>query len=154
MNSFNERTGLRRVWGTYKGLPGKTKVCNTGSHLALRLGVSEEDIVNECGSFFFLQQSMPTRNEIYAPVWANVEKTENAPFTLAELIEALESAKNNTAPGPEDIFITALRNLPTENMKWLMQMYNDALHCARSRPTGKKSTDLPIPKPAKPSTSV
>ncbi|KAG0410933.1 hypothetical protein HPB47_011936 [Ixodes persulcatus] len=43
-DSFNGRTGYRKLWQAYKGLAGKTKMCNSGSNLALRLGITEEQL--------------------------------------------------------------------------------------------------------------
>ncbi|KAG0433675.1 hypothetical protein HPB47_019712 [Ixodes persulcatus] len=58
-DSFNERTGYRRLWKVYKGLAGKTKTSNTGSYLALRLYITEEELAEEAGDCFFPQQSKP-----------------------------------------------------------------------------------------------
>lgn len=39
-NSFNEKTGLRRLWQTHRGLAGETKAQNTGSNIALKLRIT------------------------------------------------------------------------------------------------------------------
>ncbi|KAG0424057.1 hypothetical protein HPB47_000189, partial [Ixodes persulcatus] len=43
-NSFNEKTGLRRMWRTYKGMSGKKRNKCTGKNLAIRLGITEEEL--------------------------------------------------------------------------------------------------------------
>ncbi|KAG0423960.1 hypothetical protein HPB47_000282 [Ixodes persulcatus] len=64
-DSFNERIGYRALWRAYKGLAGKTKTCNTGSNLALRLDISEEQLAAEAGDYFFPQQPEPPQTDVY-----------------------------------------------------------------------------------------
>ncbi|KAG0422128.1 hypothetical protein HPB47_002050, partial [Ixodes persulcatus] len=73
-DSFNERTGYRTLWKVYKGLAGKTKTSNTGSNLALRLDITEEELAEEAGDCFFPQQSKPPT-------------AENAPGNIVRTVE-------------------------------------------------------------------
>ncbi|KAG0431287.1 hypothetical protein HPB47_021917 [Ixodes persulcatus] len=91
-DSFNERTGYRKLWQAYKGLAGKTKMCNTGSNLALRLGITEEQLAEEAGDCFFPQQPEPPAAEVYARETIVHEQPAEALFTLAELLDALGGA--------------------------------------------------------------
>ncbi|KAG0429852.1 hypothetical protein HPB47_023225 [Ixodes persulcatus] len=82
-NSFNERTGLRRVWRTYKGLAGKTKARNTGSNLALRLGVSEDDLVNEAEDLLKkLVRSLLVSKVVYGLNYLRLIKTQEAALVV------------------------------------------------------------------------
>ncbi|KAG0412675.1 hypothetical protein HPB47_010193 [Ixodes persulcatus] len=120
-NSFNDKTGYAKVWSAYRGLGGKTKTRNTGSNLALRLNITEEQLAEEAGEQFFPQQPMPPPPEIYNRMPVLQEQPADAPFTLAELIDALSSARAKLAPGPDQVTITALRNLPNS----LLMIYHD-----------------------------
>ncbi|EEC08482.1 hypothetical protein IscW_ISCW005505 [Ixodes scapularis] len=65
---------------------------------------------------------------------------------LGEFIEAVESAKTNTSPGPNGISVTALQNLLTKDMKELLQMCNDAWDFSEIPAYRKRLTVLRIPK--------
>lgn len=149
-NSFNEKTGLRRVWRTYRGLAGKTKAQNTGSNIALKLKITEEQLAHQAGTLFFPQQHPPPEAEIYQPLQVEDPAPENAPFTMGELLEALTAANTNSAPGPDQVTVAALRNLPKEELEELLQSYNDIWDGGEIPAEWKRSTVIPIPKPGKP----
>ncbi|KAG0434380.1 hypothetical protein HPB47_019148, partial [Ixodes persulcatus] len=100
-DSFNERIGYRALWRAYKGLAGKTKTCNTGSNLALRLDISEEQLAAEAGDYFFPQQPEPPQTDVYVRQPIQNEHPADAFFTLAELQDALATARARSAPGPD-----------------------------------------------------
>ncbi|KAG0430759.1 hypothetical protein HPB47_022402 [Ixodes persulcatus] len=82
-NSFNERTGLRRVWRTYEGLAGKTKARNTGSNLALRLEVSEDDLVNKAEDLLKkLVRSLLVSKVVYGLNYLRLTKTQEAALVV------------------------------------------------------------------------
>ncbi|KAG0415201.1 hypothetical protein HPB47_007649 [Ixodes persulcatus] len=148
-NSFNDKTGYAKVWSAYRGLAGKTKTRNTGSNLALRLNITEEQLAEEAGEHFFPQQPMPPPPEIYDRMPVLQEQPADAPFTLAELIDALSSARAKSAPGPDQVTITALRNLPSGAMKELLDTFNKVWMEGELPAEWKRSTVIPIPKPGK-----
>ncbi|KAG0445304.1 hypothetical protein HPB47_017031, partial [Ixodes persulcatus] len=70
-------------------------------------------------------QHPPPEAEIYQPLQVEDPAPENAPFTMGELLEALTAAKTDSAPGPDQVTVAALRNLPKEQLEELLQSYND-----------------------------
>ncbi|KAG0410786.1 hypothetical protein HPB47_012098 [Ixodes persulcatus] len=148
-DSFNERTGYRTLWKVYKGLAGKTKTSNTGSNLALRLDITEEELAEEAGDCFFPQQSKPPTAEVYTRQPILHEHPADAPFTLAELLDAHTAARAKTAPGPDLVTITSLRNLPLDTMKELLKIYNAIWMEGELPADWKRSTVIPITKPGK-----
>ncbi|KAG0442650.1 hypothetical protein HPB47_015649 [Ixodes persulcatus] len=148
-NSFNDRTGYMKVWHAYKGLAGKTKTRNTGSNLALRLNTTEEQLAELAGEQFFPQQPTPPPAEVYTLLPIINEQQGDAPFTMAELIDALSLAKANSAPGPDQVTITALRNLSMEAMNKLLDTFNAVWMEGAMSAEWKRSTVIPILKPGK-----
>ncbi|KAG0428179.1 hypothetical protein HPB47_024825 [Ixodes persulcatus] len=107
-HSFNEKTGIRRMWRTYKGMSDEKKNKCTGQNLAIKLGITEEELVVMAGEHFFPQ---PTTKQLHQRYRKRIPELDHrspadAPFTMGELIMALESAIGNTAPGPDNIIIT------------------------------------------------
>ncbi|KAG0414835.1 hypothetical protein HPB47_008002 [Ixodes persulcatus] len=123
-DSFNDRTGYMKVWNAYKGLAGKTKTRNTGSNLALRLNITEEQLAELAGEQFFPQQPTPPPAEVNTLLPIINEQQGDAPFTMVELIDALSLTKANSATRPNQVTITALRNLPMEAMNELLDTFN------------------------------
>ncbi|KAG0442800.1 hypothetical protein HPB47_015607 [Ixodes persulcatus] len=148
-DSFNDRTGYMKVWHAYKELAGKTKTRNTGSNLALRLNITEEQLAELTGEQFFPQQPTPPPAEVYTLLPIINEQQGDAPFTMAELIDALSLAKANSAPGPDQFTITALRNLQMEAMNELLDTFNAVWMEGAMPAEWKRSTVIPIPKPGK-----
>lgn len=148
-DSFNYGTGYYKVWHAYKGLSGKTKTRNTGSNLALRLKISEERLADEAGEHFFPQQPNPPPTETYTRQPILHEQPADAPFTLAELVDALSSANAKSAPGLDKITVTALRNLPTDAMEELLETFNKIWSEGEIPADWKRSTVIPIPKAGK-----
>ncbi|KAM7315877.1 hypothetical protein ISCGN_005660 [Ixodes scapularis] len=153
-SSFGEKTGLKKVWNTYRGMNCKTKSKNTGSNLALRLNITEEELAKAAGESFFPQPAKEPPDTCYAPEPINALIPEDSPFTMGELLDALAKAKSNTAPGPDHITITALRNLPDEEMRELLDKYNEIWESGQLPDDWKISTVIPIPKSGKPNNDI
>ncbi|KAG0444228.1 hypothetical protein HPB47_014025 [Ixodes persulcatus] len=98
---------------------------------------------------FFPQQPTPPPAEVYTLLPIINEQQGDAPFTMAELIDALSLAKANSAPGPDQVTITALRNLPMEAMNELLDTFNAVWVEGAMPAEWKRSTVIPIPKPGK-----
>ncbi|KAM7303370.1 hypothetical protein ISCGN_013331 [Ixodes scapularis] len=123
-DSFNEWIGYHALWRAYKGLAGKTKSCNNGNNLALRLDIAEEQLAAEAGDYFFPQQPEPPPTDVYVREPIQNEHPADAFLTLAELQDALATARAKSAPGPDLATISALRNFPSDAMKELLDIFN------------------------------
>ncbi|KAM7303405.1 hypothetical protein ISCGN_013363 [Ixodes scapularis] len=71
------------------------------------------------------------------------------PFNMGELLEAIHTAKQESAPGPDGITYTALRNLSTEAKEKLLDKCNDIWAKGKIPDSWKVSWVTPIPKPGK-----
>lgn len=69
---------------------------------------------------------------------------------MGELIDALFTTKTNSAPGPDGVSYQALRNLPEEATKRLLDKYNQVWESGRLPEDWKLSWVTPMPKPGKP----
>lgn len=154
-NSFNEKTGLRRMWRTYKGMSGKKRKKCTAQNLAIRLGIAEEELAVRAGEHFFPQPTPQQLQHRYTEVIPELDHPSpaDAPFNMGELMAALASA-NNTAPGPDRITITALKNLPEEKKTELLKWFNEVWETGQLPEAWKLSTVIPIPKPGKLTDSI
>ncbi|KAG0421998.1 hypothetical protein HPB47_002141 [Ixodes persulcatus] len=124
--SFNQRTGLGKAWRTYRGLDGrKRRKRNAAQNLALKLNISEEELAIKA---------------------AGMEDQ----LGMGELIDALFTTKTNSAPGPDGVSYQALRNLPEEATKRLLDKYNQVWESGRLPEDWNLSWVTPIPKPGKP----
>ncbi|KAG0414161.1 hypothetical protein HPB47_008684 [Ixodes persulcatus] len=99
-NSFNERTGLKKVRRTYKGMAGKTNK-NTGSNLALHLHISEDELATLAAETFFPQPSTPSPSDCYQIQTENAHLPEDSLFTMGELrtLETLNHAAMRVITG-------------------------------------------------------
>lgn len=105
-------------------MSGKTRTKGTGSNLALRLGVTEEELAEAAGNTFFPKPSTPLSEQCCQTEHTPNTTSSDSPFTMGELQAALNKAKCNTAPGPDQINIPALMNLPDTEMLELLDLYN------------------------------
>ena len=75
------------------------------------------------------------------------ENTYNQPFTLTELQNSI-SKSNNSAPGPDEIHYTLLKEFPTISLKYLLDIYN--IWISSNIPTiWKQAITIPILKKQK-----
>ncbi|KAG0421463.1 hypothetical protein HPB47_002648 [Ixodes persulcatus] len=153
-NSFNERTGLKKVWRTCKGMAGKTKNKNTGSNLAWHLHISEDELAALAAETFFPQPSTPSPSDCYQIQTENAHLPEDSLFTMGELVFALNTAKCNTAPGPDCITLNSIRNLPEVDMQDLVNWFNDVWQTGLLPNDWKLSTVISIPKQGKSLTNI
>ena len=79
----------------------------------------------------------PSDSEIY-----------NKPFTLYELTDALQKAKN-TAVGPDSIHYQLLTHLPDPCLDILLKVFNEIWISGFFPPTWREAIIIPIPKPGK-----
>ncbi|KAM7287414.1 uncharacterized protein ISCGN_031105 [Ixodes scapularis] len=71
------------------------------------------------------------------------------PFTRGELESALQRGKTHTAPGPDKITMTMLRNLPDLTKSELLEWINEIWETGKLPKSWKHSLVIPIPKPGK-----
>ena len=78
------------------------------------------------------------------------DKTEsyNQPFTLTELQDSI-SKSNNSAPGPDEIHYTLLKELPTISLKYLLDIYNNIWISGNIPTIWKQAITIPILKKQK-----
>lgn len=85
------------------------------------------------------------------PAYNGRECTElDTPITEAEVRYALNTLKSGTAPGPDKIPNTALRNLDDASIRWLTQEFNRIWEHGDVPDQWKRATVVLIPKPGKP----
>ena len=75
----------------------------------------------------------------------------NLPFVIDDLLESLDKC-HETASGPDDIPYRILKELPTEPLHVLLQLYNNIWEDGILPPSWKEATIIPIPKPGKDNT--
>ncbi|KAM7308669.1 hypothetical protein ISCGN_012303 [Ixodes scapularis] len=144
---FNDRTGVKKLWNTYRAMLGKKKEKNTGRNLALKLNMSEEELAKKLGETFFPQPDDWTPLLIEH---TEERKEQDVKFSIEELNYAISRAKKGTAPGEDGVTPAMLKNLPDEGKHALLDHYNRIWE-EHTLPQGwKHSTVIPIPKPNKP----
>lgn len=144
---FNDRTGVKKLWNTYRAMLGKKKEKNTGRNLALKLNMSEEELAQKLGETFFPQPDDWTPLLIEH---TEERKEQDVKFSIEELNYAISRAKKGTAPGEDGVTPAMLKNLPDEGKHALLDHYNRIWE-EHTLPQGwKHSTVIPIPKPNKP----
>ncbi|KAM7294996.1 hypothetical protein ISCGN_024501 [Ixodes scapularis] len=107
------------------GLNGrKRRTRNAAQNLALKLNISEEELAIKAGELFFLQDGAPmtpraTAEDLAMPLEAGIEDQ----LGMGELTDVLFTTKTNSAPGPDRVTYQALRNIPEEAKKRLLDKY-------------------------------
>ncbi|KAH7964991.1 hypothetical protein HPB49_002756 [Dermacentor silvarum] len=62
---FDERTGTRKLWSTFKGMSGKRKKCNTIKNVMLATGCLPSEFEAKAAHTFFPQPDLPPDAKIY-----------------------------------------------------------------------------------------
>ncbi|KAG0419941.1 hypothetical protein HPB47_003780 [Ixodes persulcatus] len=141
--SFNQRTGLGKAWRTYRSLDGrKRRKRNAAQNLDLKLNISEEELAIKAGA---PTTPRATVEDLDMPLEARMEDQ----LGMGELIDARFTTKANSAPGPEGVSYQALRTLPEEATKRLLDKYNQFWELGRLPEDWELSWVTPIPKPGK-----
>ncbi|XP_077558174.1 uncharacterized protein LOC144173782 [Haemaphysalis longicornis] len=135
----------------------KRKNKTAGQNIALRLGITETDLAIQAGQLFFPQPPLGVNPR--APFLPRTTPPEmntslNDPFTMAELLSALQETKITSAPGPDGITYSALRNLPEAHKEQLLDWFNAIWESSVLPNEWKESWVVPIPKPGKPLTQI
>ncbi|KAM7296609.1 uncharacterized protein ISCGN_021766 [Ixodes scapularis] len=148
--SLSEKTSVERLWAVSRTLLGKRKEKGATSAMALKLNKTDEQLANMAGDLFFPQPDSasdipsPYDMEILAP-----DDGLDRPFTLGELEWALHKGKSSTAPGPDRVTMTMLKDLPESTKLQLLEPVNHVWITGMLPEHWKYSLVIPIPKPGK-----
>ncbi|KAG0443379.1 hypothetical protein HPB47_014985 [Ixodes persulcatus] len=138
--SFDERTGLKKLWYTQGALWGKTKTPNIKRNIQLAAKLTAEQLEEEAANYFFPQLGLDTSGNLYAPKEAG-NSGPDAPFSMQELFLALDSVNERSAPGKDGITWRMLRNLvEPEKKKLLAELNHKADRIQNLRPISLTST--------------
>ncbi|KAH8029396.1 hypothetical protein HPB51_000181 [Rhipicephalus microplus] len=148
--TMNGQTHTSKVWTILRSLLGQRKTYNGAARVALREGISTQELAEQAAEVFFPQTSRPTANTYRKD--ASSEDTEpfNSPFTMLELEYALQHANTRSAPGADGVCVAHLRNMPLEYKHALLKEFNTVWDTGILPSTWKFSVVKPIPKPGKP----
>lgn len=153
-SSVSGNTNLSKVWRLLRFLLGDRKPRQPAAAVALREGVSFEELAERASDVFFPQ---PSRHDpgCYTRIHPVPEPIGlDSPFTLHELEAALDRANTHSAPGPDNITVGQLRNLPTALKETVLTEINLVWDSGCVPSEWRHSTVCPIPKPGKPPTSL
>ncbi|KAG0411912.1 hypothetical protein HPB47_010938 [Ixodes persulcatus] len=153
-NQFNGRMHLSTVWNFFRSWQGKSKRRTAALTVALRQNKSDTEFAQEAADFFFPQSPSPDTTCYSPDVSVDGAHTSDAPFTLAEMQDALDPSNMRSAPGPDGVTHAELRNLPTEYKLKILEWINEVWETGRLPGNWKMSLVLPIPKPGKPPTTM
>lgn len=154
--SFNERTGLTKAWHTFRGMQGKRKVRTAAENIALHLHTSNLDLAIQAGDLFFPQSMIPQATTEYNNLNPSPSESDpiDQPFTMAELLAALQDSNARSTPGADGISYSALRNLPESQKETFLGWINVTWEVGELPKEWLESIVVPIPKPGKPSTQL
>ncbi|KAG0426577.1 hypothetical protein HPB47_026325 [Ixodes persulcatus] len=153
-NQFNGRMHLSTVGNFFRRWRGKSKRRTAAQTVALRQSKSDTEFAQEAASFVFPQFPSPDTTCYSPKVSVDGAHTSDAPFTLAELQDAVDHSNMRSAPGPDGVTHTELRSLPTEYKLKILEWMNEVWETGRLPGNWKMSLVIPIPKPGKPSTTM
>lgn len=149
--TFNNKTSVKKLWGTYRTMLGKKKGKNTASNLALKLNITEVELAQKLGETFFPQPQQQRKETIDV---GESREGQDLPFTREELDYAIKKAKKGTAPGTDGITTAMLKNLPEEAKRALLRYFNEIWEDGKLPGSWKHSVVVPIPKPNKPKDKI
>lgn len=152
--SFGERTGLRELWQTFRAINGERKHGNPVQAILLREGITSVEFEDLAASTFFLQPRTPPVPHIYQKRTPACDDGVESPFTLQELLHALQSVNERSAPGKDRIAWQMLRNLDHTGKQQLLDNLNHAWMSGTLPPEWKHSVVIPVPKPGKSPTQL
>lgn len=120
-SSFNERTGFRKLWNTFKAITGKTKETAVRERLLLVTNLTEQEFYDEAARTFFPQPQDPPAPGIYAKESVPNDCGMKSLFNMQGLIlAALDQVTTKSAPGKDGVTWNILRNLPDEGKTQLL----------------------------------
>lgn len=147
--SFNEHTSITRMWSICNSMLGKKKEWGITSNIALRSNKTLEEVLEETGPLFFPQPATKPNAIIYTPTVVEDQHHYNCDFTVWELEAAIANGRTRSAPGPDQITNSMLKNLPECARAALLEQINIIWKLGEMPEDWKMSWVTPIPKPGK-----
>ena len=161
VSKLTTRTPMRKVWNMIQKLKGKTSKSGV-KHLLTTDGdllTTKPEIAEDLASTFAnnssttsytheFQKFKDIKEKQYLNFKSRNTEDYNEPFTLAELMTALQKS-HDTATGPDQVHYQLLKHLPDECLRTLLDLYNDVWDTGNIPPPWKEATVIPIPKPGK-----
>ncbi|KAH6942748.1 hypothetical protein HPB50_009811 [Hyalomma asiaticum] len=116
-------THTSKVWAILRSLLGQRKTYNGAARVALREGISAQELAEQAAQVFFPQTSHPTDTTYQKD--ANSEDSEllNSPFTMLELEHALQNANARSTPGADGVISNRTRGVNEREMRQLAQAF-------------------------------
>lgn len=94
---------------------GRSGTFSAAEAVALRLRMTDLELVEEAGAIFFPQPNAVDTSCYHSPPSNTQEAYESdSDFTMANLQAAIDHSNVHSAPGPNRISCAELRSLPTE----------------------------------------
>ncbi|KAH9366013.1 hypothetical protein HPB48_021325 [Haemaphysalis longicornis] len=110
--TINGHTHTSKVWAFVQSIFGKRKTNNGDARVAIREGVSLDELAEEAATTFFSHTSHPSATTYNRDNTTADEEAYNVPFTMTELHHALERANARSMPGAYKVCVAHLRSLP------------------------------------------
>lgn len=139
-------------------MQGPSKCYSVSQDVALKLNLTEDEFAMEAGNVFFPQQhraagsiELPSQEEIATVPMDNLM---NSPFSMGELLSALQRSKKDSAPGPDGITYAALRNLTERHKQELLEWINEIWEKSELPEDWRESWVVPVPKSGKPANQL
>jgi len=113
---------------------------------ALASNISHNSSTHHCTDRFQRFKARQEQNQLKFE--SDNSEDYNAPFSLAELQEALHRA-NDSAAGPDNIHYQMLKHLPDPSLAVLLKVFNNIWESGKFPRSWSTATVIPIPKPGK-----
>ncbi|KAL1486265.1 hypothetical protein MTO96_031460 [Rhipicephalus appendiculatus] len=103
--SINGQTHTSKVWAILRSLLGQRKTYNGAARVALREGISAQELAEQAAQVFFPHQtSHPTDTTYQKDESSEDSEPLNSPFTMLELEHALQHANARSTPGADGVY--------------------------------------------------
>ncbi|KAG0414933.1 hypothetical protein HPB47_007904 [Ixodes persulcatus] len=120
-NNFNGQLHTPRVWNLFRSLLGQAKPRNILQKLLLAQHLEPSTLIEEIRNTFYPPSSHPQPSVHYiSALPEDLDTGINSEFSIGELWLAMLQLKRRTAPGPDCITYTMLRNLPEAKLDELL----------------------------------
>ncbi|KAL1426865.1 hypothetical protein MTO96_017942 [Rhipicephalus appendiculatus] len=103
--SINGQTHTSKVWAILRSLLGQRKTYNGAARVALREGISAQELAEQAAQVFFPQTSHPTDTTYQKDESSEDSEPLNSPFTMLELEHALQHANARSTPGADGVLV-------------------------------------------------
>lgn len=143
-------TPLTRIWSVVNSMSGNSRPVRPFEALALHKGKSMTCLAED----FVDVYSAGKAGNLTTPVGATPTCPLDAPFTLRELQTALSALRPRCAAGPDRITNLMLRNLPTERLGGLLDLFNEVWATGDIPVAWLTAWVVPVLKPGKDRTAL